>query len=122
VKEEAMAIFGKLTHQKRCDLLKVFGKSAEGSTEKFSYTAIYKISQEDPVKFIKVASEKPERIKVKALIFDLEHKGIFRRKGTAYLYNDQQVGFDFEDTVYNLLSPKSQEMLVKLKDDLEARA
>jgi hypothetical protein len=31
---------------------------------------------EDTVKFIKVASEKPENIKVKALVFDLEHKGI----------------------------------------------
>ena len=117
-----MQLFTKLTHQKRCDLLKVFGKAASGITEEFSYTNLYKIMQDNPNKFIKTASEKPETIKVKALVFDLEHKGIFRRKGTAYLYNDQQVGFDFEDTVLNLLNPKQQEMLVKLKGDLEARS
>ncbi len=119
---QAMQIFTKLTHQKRCDLLKVFGKAAIGITEDFSYTNLYKVMNDNPTKFIKVASEKPENIKVKALVFDLEHKGIFRRKGTAYLYNDQQVGFDFEDTVLNLLNPKQQEMLVKLKGDLEARS
>ena len=37
----------------------------------------------------------PEEIKVRALVFDLEKIGILRRKGTAYLYNDQQVGFDY---------------------------
>lgn len=122
VEAKAMGIFTKLTHNKRCDLLKVFGKSADNTSEEFSYTKLYEIVKENPSKFIKIASAKPEEIKVKALIFDLENKGIFRRKGTAYLYNDQQVGFDFEDTVLNLLNPKSQEMLVKLKTDLEARS
>lgn len=122
IEATAMGLFSKLTHTKRCDLLKVFGKSADKSSEEFSYSKLYAILKENPAKFIKIASSKPEEIKVKALVFDLENKGIFRRKGTAYLYNDQQVGFDFEDTVFNLLSPQSQEMLVKLKGDLEARA
>ena len=64
---------------------------------------------------------KPEEIKIKSLMFDLEKIGILRRKGTAYLYNDQQVGFDYEDTVKYLLNPVNQELLIKLKDSLEMR-
>ena len=44
-----------------------------------------------------------------------------RKKGASYLYNDQQIGFDYDDTVVYLLNPKNQELLVKLKTDLETR-
>ena len=78
---------------------------------------------DDSVSLVPLEWLKPhEEIKVKALIFDLEAKGILRTKGTAYLYNDQQVGFDYADTVSYLMSPKNQELLVKLTDDLKARA
>ena len=53
------------------DFLKVFGKAASGITEEFSYINLYKIMQDNPNKFIKTASEKPETIQVKALLIYL---------------------------------------------------
>jgi len=78
--------------------------------------------EDDPTGFTRTASMPIEEIKTRALIFDLERKGIFRKKGTAYLYNDQQVGLDYQDTVQYLLNPKNQELLVKLTTDLEIRS
>lgn len=121
VKAKANELFSKLTHSKRLDLLKVFGRDANNSTEEFSYAKLYEIVEDDPKRFIEVASMKPDEIKTKALIFDLENKGILRTKGTAYLYNDQQIGFDYESTVDYLLNPKNQELFIKLTDDLKAR-
>ena len=121
VKAKAVTMFSKLTHAKRVDLLKIFGKAASNVSEDFSYSQLYEIVEDDPKRFMEVAGAKPEMIKIKSLIFDLEGKGILRTKGTAYLYNDQQVGFDYEDTVSYLMSPKNQELLVKLTDDLKAR-
>ena len=120
-KARAVQVFAKLSPSKKVDLLKVYGKYTENSNEDFVYTKLYEIVEADPINFVQTANMSASEIKVRALIFDLEKKGIFRRKGTAYLYNDQQVGFDYEDTVDHLLDPKSQELLVKLKTTLEAR-
>ncbi len=121
VKAKANQLFSKLSHSKRLDLLKVFGRTADSSSEEFSYAKLYEIVEEDPKRFIEVGSMKPDEIKTKALIYDLENKGILRTKGTAYLYNDQQIGFDYESTVDYLLNPKNQELFIKLTDDLKAR-
>lgn len=122
IKARAVEIFSSLSPEKKVDLLKVFGKGATNVSEKFAYTKLYEILEDDTDKFIKQATMKPAELKTRALFFDLENKGIFRRKGTSVLYNDQQVGFDYDDAVYNLMNPKNQELLLKLKDDLEARS
>ena len=85
------------------------------------YAKLYEIVEGETQEFIRVASMKPAEIKVRSMVFDLEKTGILRRKGTAYLYNDQQVGFDYDNTVEHLLDPKQQELLIKLKTDLEVR-
>ena len=120
-KAKAIDTFNKLSSEKKLDMLKLYGKAVENSSSDFVYTKLYEIVENDPIDFMTQANKSPEEIKVKALIFDLEKLGILRRKGTAYLYNDQQVGFDYDDTVSYLLSPKNQELLVKLKDSLEIR-
>ncbi|QDP46352.1 MAG: hypothetical protein GOVbin1709_14 [Prokaryotic dsDNA virus sp.] len=121
LKTKAIELFNNLSLEKKIDLLKIYGKYTMDSSRDFVYTKLYEIVEETPTDFLKVASLKPEQIKIKALVFDLERTGIFRRKGTAFLYNDQQVGFDYDNTVENLLDPMKQELLVKLKGDLEAR-
>tara|TARA_R110000787_G_scaffold279645_1_gene389860 strand:- start:9377 stop:10180 length:804 start_codon:yes stop_codon:yes gene_type:complete len=121
VKANAFSIFSKLSPSKRLDVLKIFGKATTNSSEDFTYARLYEILEEDPKRFSEVASAKPEEIKVKALMFDLEGKGILRTKGAAYLYNDQQLGFDYDDTVMYLMNPKNQALLIKLTDDLKAR-
>ena len=120
-KAKAIDIFNNLSPEKKLDMLKLYGKAIENSSSDFVYTKLYEIVENDPIDFIMQANKSPEEIKVKALIFDLEKIGILRRKGTAYLYNDQQVGFDYSDTVSYLLNPSNQELLVKLKDSLEMR-
>jgi len=120
-KAKAIDIFNGLSPEKKLNLLKLYGKAVENSSNDFVYTKLYEIVENDPIDFITQSNKSPEEIKVKALIFDLEKIGILRRKGTAYLYNDQQVGFDYDDTVSYLLSPANQELLVKLKDSLEMR-
>tara|TARA_R100000152_G_C6774209_1_gene201880 strand:- start:759 stop:1640 length:882 start_codon:yes stop_codon:yes gene_type:complete len=120
-KAKAIDIFNNLSPEKKLDILKLYGKAVENSSNDFVYTKLYEIVEDNPIDFITQATKSPEEIKVKALIFDLEKLGILRRKGTAYLYNDQQVGFDYDDTVSYLLSPGNQELLVKLKDTLEMR-
>ena len=120
-KAKAIDIFINLSPEKKLDILKLYGKAVENSSNDFVYTKLYEIVEDNPIDFITQATKSPEEIKVKALIFDLEKLGILRRKGTAYLYNDQQVGFDYDDTVSYLLSPGNQELLVKLKDTLEMR-
>jgi hypothetical protein len=121
VKAKAIDIFNNLSPEKKLDMLKLYGKALENSSNDFVYTKLYEIVENDPADFMRQATKSPEEIKVKALIFDLEKLGILRRKGTAYLYNDQQVGFDYDDTVSYLLNPGNQELLVKLKDSLEMR-
>ena len=121
VKAKAIDIFNNLSPEKKLDMLKLYGKALENSSNDFVYTKLYEIVEDNPIDFIAQANKSPEEIKIKALIFDLEKIGILRRKGTAYLYNDQQVGFDYEDTVSYLLNPGNQELLVKLKDSLEMR-
>lgn len=120
-KAKAIDIFNNLSPEKKLDMLKLYGKAVENSSNDFVYTKLYEIVENDPIDFIAQANKSPEEIKIKALIFDLEKIGILRRKGTAYLYNDQQVGFDYDDTVSYLLNPGNQELLVKLKDSLEMR-
>ena len=120
-KAKAIDIFNNLSPEKKLDMLKLYGKATENSSNDFVYTKLYEIVENDPIDFIAQANKSPEEIKIKALIFDLEKIGILRRKGTAYLYNDQQVGFDYDDTVSYLLNPGNQELLVKLKDSLEMR-
>ena len=121
-KAKAVEVFSKLAPSKKNDLLKVYGNFVENSSEDWVYTKLYEIVEDNPIDFIKTASMNSKEIGVRALIFDLERMGIFRRKGAAYLYNDQQVGFDYDDTVDNLLNPKAQELLVKLKTALETRS
>ena len=121
IKAKAIDTFNKLSSEKKLDMLKLYGKAVENSSNDFVYTKLYEIVENDPADFMRQANKSPEEIKVKSLIFDLEKLGILRRKGTAYLYNDQQVGFDYEDTVSYLLNPGNQELLVKLKDSLEMK-
>ena len=121
VKAKANKLFSELSPAKRLSLLKVFGKASDNVSDDFSYAKLYEIVEKEPVRFIEVASMKPAEINVKALIVDLTTKGILRTKGASYLYNDQQIGFDYENTVEYLLNPKNQELLVKLTDDLKAR-
>jgi len=121
LKTKAIEVFNSLSVEKKIDLLKIYGKYTSDSSRDFVYTKLYEIVEETPSDFLRTASAKPEQIKIKALVFDLERTGVFRRKGTAYLYNDQQVGFDYDNTVDNLLDPMKQELLVKLKGDLEVR-
>ena len=121
LKTRAIEVFNNLSSEKKVDLLKIYGRYTSDSSRDFVYTKLYEIVEENPGDFLQVASTTPEHIKIKALVFDLERTGVFRRKGTAYLYNDQQVGFDYDNTVENLLDPLKQELLVKLKSDLEAR-
>lgn len=121
IKANAIDLFNKLSSQKKLDILKVYGRAVENSSQDFVFTKLFELVETDPAGFIRTASMPIEEIKVRALIFDLERKGIFRKKGTAYLYNDQQVGFDYQDTVEYLLNPEHQELLVKVKTDLEIR-
>ena len=120
-KAKAIELFNKLSSEKKEDLLKIYGRFVENSSRDFIYTKLFEIVDKDPVEFMKTATLKPEEIKIKALVFDLERTGILRRKNAAYLYNDQQLGFDFDNTVEVLLNPMKQELLVKLKSDLESR-
>ena len=120
-KAKAVELFNKLSSEKKEDLLKIYGKFVENSSRDFVYTRLFEIVDNNPVEFMKTATLTPEEIKIRALIFDLERTGILRRKNAAYLYNDQQLGFDFDNTVDVLLDPMKQELLVKLKSDLEAR-
>jgi|TARA_Y100000034_G_scaffold110937_1_gene143523 hypothetical protein len=120
-KAKAIELFNKLSSEKKEDLLKIYGKFVENSSRDFIYTKLFEIVDNDPIEFMKTATLTPEEIKIRALIFDLERTGILRRKNAAYLYNDQQLGFDFDNTVEVLLDPMKQELLVKLKSDLESR-
>jgi hypothetical protein len=121
VKAQAIAIFSELSPQRKIDILKIFGRSVENNSDNFVYAKLYEIVEGETQEFIRVASMKPAEIKVRSMVFDLEKTGILRRKGTAYLYNDQQIGFDYDNTVEHLLDPKQQELLIKLKTDLEVR-
>jgi hypothetical protein len=121
VKAKAVTEFNKLSPGKRLDILKIFGKTGTNNSADFTYTKLYEILEDDPKEFLRVSTMKKSDITIRALIFDLERIGIFRKRQTAYLYNDSQIGFDYDDTVQNLLNPKNQELLIKLKSDLESR-
>ena len=82
-KAKAIDIFNNLSPEKKLDILKLYGKAVENSSNDFVYTKLYEIVEDNPIDFITQATKSPEEIKVKALIFDLEKLGILRRKGTA---------------------------------------
>ena len=121
LKLEAAKIFDKLTPVKRKQLLKLYGKGANNVTDSFVTAKLYGEMENNPKDFIKKATMDAKELDVRSLIFDLENMGIIINKGGQLTYNDDVLGYDREDTVANLLKPKAQELLVSLKEKLEAK-
>jgi len=120
-KVRALQLFQEMTPAKRIRVLKVYGKSPALITPELAYKKCYELVEDDPAKFTKTATMDDEELMIRALMFDLERAGILRREGPAVLYNDQRIGFDYEDAVRNLMHPKSQELMLKFKELVESR-
>lgn len=120
-KVRALQLFQEMTPAKRIRVLKVYGKSPALITPEMAYKRCYELVEDDPERFTKTATMDDEEMMVRALMFDLERAGVLRREGPAVLYNDQRIGFDYEDAVRNLLHPKSQELVLKFKELVESR-
>lgn len=120
-KIEAAKIFDKLTPAKRKQILKLYGKSANNSTESFVTAKLYEEMERNAKDFIKKSSMDSKELDVRSTLFDLENLGIIVNKGGQLTYNDDILGYDREDAVLNLLKPKSQELLLSLKEKIEAK-
>lgn len=120
-KIEAAKIFDKLTPIKRKQLLKLYGRAASNVTDSFVTAKLYEEMEKNPKDFIKRSSMDAKELDIRSTLFDLENLGIIVNKGGQLTYNDDILGYDREDAVANLLKPKAQELVLALKDKIEAK-
>lgn len=121
VKLEASKLFDKLSPAKRKQLLKLYGKGANNVTDSFVTAKLYAEMENNPKGFIKKASMDAKELDIRSTLFDLENLGIIVNKGGQLTYNDDILGYDRDDAVANLMKPKAQELVIALKEKLEAK-
>jgi len=100
------------------DVLKLMGKKANNMTSTMIENEVDKVIQESPGEFNKIVNL--ANFTTRVLIEDLLGINAVRKSGTHYLVGDDVIGYDLESTILYLENPKNQNLLISLKNKLEA--
>ena len=117
-RRKAFAKFGNMSTSEMKDVLKLMGKRADNMTATMIENEVDKVIQKSPEEFNKIVDL--PNFKTRVLIEDLLGINALRKSGTHYLVGDDVVGHDLETTVIYLEDPKNQNLLISLKNKLEA--
>jgi len=102
------------------DVLKLRGDKAQNMSHTMIENAVDKLIQEDPQAFNAIVNL--SGFKTRVLIEDLLAINAIRKNGSHYLVGDEPIGHDIESTVLHLEDPRNQNLLISLKNKLEAYA
>lgn len=119
-RRRAFGKFSKMSTAEMIDVLKLTGKNATNMTATMVENMVDQMIQNDPEEFNRVLDL--PGFKTRVLIEDLLNINAIRKNGTHYLVGDEAIGHDLESAVLYLENPKNQNMLISLKNKLEAYA
>lgn len=105
--------------EKQMDLvLKAYGKRVNSMTKDQKELELEQVMDDDPNEFIRVAEDK--NLEVVALIKECIDLNVLRKSGNTYLYGDEVLGEDLEQTVRHLNLKRNSGMLQDIKAKLKA--
>jgi hypothetical protein len=114
---EASDIFSDLTTDEKKGYLKLYGeKGTDNVSDRVVKTALFKKMNEDPKKFIPLTKD-PD-VKIRISIEDMLEKGLLKRKGNYYNYQDEVIGNSVDAVIAFFKDLKNQ----SLKITMEAEA
>lgn len=119
IKKKAFAEFNKLSIPEMKNILKLFGNSVDNSTDEIVENTLMNIVETKPSEFLKTANV--EDFSIRLLIEELLHKNILRKVGTRYEYGQDVLGHTLDKAIEFLKDPLNQELVIVLKENLEAR-
>ena len=99
-------------------VLKAFGKRTAGLTEQQVELELEDLLDENPSEFIRVCTDK--NLDTVALIWDCIEAGVLRKSGNTFLFGDEVLGEDMEQTIRFLGLKKNSAMLLDIKAKLKA--
>lgn len=117
-RRKAFAKFGNMSTSEMKDVLKLMGKRADNMTATMVENEVDKLIQDNPSEFNRIIGL--PNFKTRVLIEDLLQINAIRRNGTHYLVGDDVIGHDLETAVLYLEDAKNQNLLISLKNKLEA--
>ena len=113
-KKEAMKKFNKMTIPDMKKVLKLMGAKADNAMDEAVENALYDKIEKDASAVLNVINV-PD-FELRCSIEDMLSLNILRRQGSKYLYVDDVIGYDVEETITYLKDPKNQEILRVLKE------
>jgi hypothetical protein len=105
--------------EKQMDLiLKAYGKSVQGLSKDQKELKLEDFVDEDPAEFIRVSEDKD--LETIALVKECLDLDVLRKSGNTYLYGDEILGEDQEQTIRHLKLKRNSGMLQDIKAKLKA--
>ena len=117
-RRKAFGKFGNMSTSEMKDVLKLMGKRANNMTATMIENEVDRVIQDSPEEFNKIVGL--SNFATRVLIEDLLGVNAVRKSGTHYLVGDDVIGHDLESTILHLEDPKNQNLLISLKNKLEA--
>jgi hypothetical protein len=99
-------------------VLKAFGKKTTGLTASQIELELEDLLEQSPAEFIRVCTDK--NIETVALIWECIEAGVLRKSGNTFLFGDEVLGDDMEQTIRALTLKKNSSMLLDIKAKLKA--
>jgi len=119
IKKKAFAEFNTLSISDMKKILKLFGLSADDSTDEIVENTLSDIVETRPSEFLKVANI--EDFSTRLLIEDLLRSNIIRKVGARYEYGQDVLGHSLDKTIEYFKDPLNQELVLTLKENLDTR-
>ena len=119
-RRKASAKFSKMSIAEMTDVLKLAGQNAKNMTSTMIENKVDEMVMDTPDKFNSIVDI--PGFKTRVLIEDLLGINAVRLNGTHYLVGDEPIGHDIESAVIYLEDPKNQNLLISLKNKLQAFA
>ena len=104
--------------QKMDQVLQAYGTQVGNKTHDQKELALEDLMDENPTEFIRVCEDKD--LEFVALINECLDQSVLRKSGNTYLYGDEVLGEDLEQTVRHLKLKRNSGMLQDIKAKLQA--
>jgi len=118
LKKKAWKIFATASLKEQRDILKLLGVNAHTASAEIVENKLSEFVETDPAKVIEIKEQ--ENFKMKVFLSDCIRIKALRRNAGAYFYGDIHLGHDEEMTILFLENPENQEILLSLKQKLQA--
>lgn len=118
LKKKAWKIFNTASKKEQRDLLKLMGVNSHNASDEIVENKLAEIVENDPIKVIETKNQ--DNFKMKVFLADCVRTKALRRNSGAYFYGDIHLGHDEEMAILFLENPENQEILLALKQKVQA--